>query len=197
MFTDENFEIRREFVDEQDYRRTPSLDWVPRAVVLLVAAYVLASVLGWLGTIPKPQPSTRRANEPTQTDGRSPARPIGGERSSNPSVGRSAPTQRGAQEAPENEVVVVEAGAAAPAFQWVCGGVTTVCRLDSNGIALQGFLLRNGAIVASGIRPNLATPAAWGCGVQNGTELICTIQEVRGGATQYFIYDGHVVKEMS
>jgi hypothetical protein len=194
--TDENFEIRPEFVDEQDYRRTTSLDRVARAVVLLVAAYVLASALGWFGTIPKPQPSTRSANEPAQTDGRSAARPIGGERSSSPSAGRSTPTQRGAQEAPENEVVVEEAGASAPVFQWVCGGVRTFCRLDSNGVALQGFLLRNGGIVASAIRPSLATPAAWECEVRNGTELFCSIQDGRGRIVQSFIYDGNVVKEV-
>src|SRR5205809_4182021 len=107
MFSDENFEIRPEFVDEQDYRRTTSLDWVVRTVVLFIAACVLAAVLGWFGTIPKPQPSTRSANEHIQTDGRSSARPTGGERRSDPPVERSTPAARGAaQEAPENEVVV-------------------------------------------------------------------------------------------
>src|SRR5881394_4086006 len=108
MYSDENFEIRTEFVDRQDYLRTSTHGWVARAVVLLFAACVLAAVLGWFETIPKPQSSTRSVNEPTQTDGRSPARPIGGERSSDSPVGRSIPTQRGAQEAPENEVVVEE-----------------------------------------------------------------------------------------
>src|SRR5713226_5277637 len=115
MYSDENLEIRPEFVDEQDYRRTSTHGWVALAVVLLFAAVVLAAVLRWFetGTIPNPQPSTRSANEHIQTDGGSPARPIGGERRPDPPVERSTPAARGAaqKKAPENEVVVEETGA--------------------------------------------------------------------------------------
>src|SRR5205814_10232301 len=108
---------------------------------------------------------------------------------------RSTPAERGAtQEAPENEVVLDESGASAPVFQWVCG--RNSCRLDSNGISLQAFVLRNGQVIESGIRPGLATPAAWGCGVNNGTELFCSNQDGRGRIIQSFIYDGNVVKEV-
>ena len=198
MYSDENFEIRPEFVDEQDDRRTSSFDGAARAVVLLVAACVLAVALGWFGTVPKPQPSTRSPNEHIQTDGRSPARPIGGERSSDPPVERSTRAEQGAaQEAPQYEVVVEDTGASAPVFRWVCGGVATFCRLDSNGIGLQGFLLRNGGIVASEIRPNSATPPGpWGCAVLNGTELFCSVQDGRGHIIQSFTYDGKILKEV-
>ena len=167
-------------------------------VVLISAALIFVAFLAWCWswTLPQPKHSTRSRYEHIQKDGRSPARPVGGERRGNPPAGRPTSTQAGAQEAPQHEMVLRPEGAPAPVFQWVCGGVKTFCRLDSNGTALQGFFVQNGEVVSSAIRPNLATPAAWGCGVRDSTELLCTIQVGRDRIIQSFVYDGKTVKEV-
>jgi hypothetical protein len=83
-----------------------------------------------------------------------------------------------------------EGGASAPSFQWICGGPRPFCRLDSNGVAIQGFLLQNGGVVRSLVRPNLPTPAGWGCSVRYGTELFCSVQDGQGHIIQSASYDG-------
>src|SRR5438094_1230849 len=93
-------------------------------VVILFAACLLAAIVGWLWsftlTPQQRQLTQERMYEYLQEARGSPARPSGGGGSSDPQPGRSTPTQTGAQDPPQIEVVPTlgeEKGAAvAPAF---------------------------------------------------------------------------------
>jgi len=93
-------------------------------VVILFAACLLAAIVGWLWSFtltPQQQQLTQeRIYEYLQKARGSPARPSGGGGSSDSQPGRSTPTQAGAQDPPQIEVVPTlgeEKGAAeAPAF---------------------------------------------------------------------------------
>jgi len=135
MYSDRNFNIRPEFRERLPRVRTQNEDveafaeiggmliqgftYLCALVVILFAAVLLAAILGWSWTILKPQTLTERRQHVDIQEARgSSARPGGGERSSpSPESGRS--TSTGAQEAPQDEVVLKEKGAAevaAPAF---------------------------------------------------------------------------------
>ena len=128
MYSDRNFEIRprEKYVDPEETQTNPSRVFI--AVVILFAVLLGAACLGWLWSFTQVNPSTSTSNpqrsrhEYFQEQRRSPARSGGGERSGDPPAERSTATQRGAQEAPQNKVVVAEQGALAPSFQWVMPG---------------------------------------------------------------------------
>src|SRR6266498_999495 len=93
-------------------------------VVLISAALILVAFLAWCWswTLPQHKPLTQRRDHVDIQEVRgSSARPVGGERSSDPQPGRSTPTQTGAQDASQDEVGLKGRGASAPIFQWVCG----------------------------------------------------------------------------
>ena len=177
----------------------------------VVISLVVGLVLLFLGRSliqgsPSTQPLTeRKQNEYLQAERRSPARSGGGERSSSPPAERptpirsgsqaASPTQGGAQEAPQNEVVVKEQGASAPSFHWVCFRPLMLCDVqDSMGNIIQEFWLTNWSISSSAIHSSYGRlPPAWGCAVKE-QKLDCSFQDGRGHVIQRFLYDGQNIQ---
>src|SRR6266566_1142783 len=108
MYSDPNFNIRSEFVDPEEFQflespaRTLGNDFeegfgvLGRVIIgflvfvgILFAALMLAAVAGWLWSFTQVNPPTQPQAQGSQHEyfqeaRRSPARPVGGERSGNP-----------------------------------------------------------------------------------------------------------------
>jgi hypothetical protein len=216
MYSDRNFEIRPEFCEELPGRlftHLPAQEHLEDfgegfgeffrmlfiTVVLLLAALFVAALLGMLDA-PKPQTLTRKEcatcqfsesqrklkppeSRETMYSSPSPRTPINPQ--PNPSE-RSSPIPSGS-----NEV-----GASAPSFTWRCAANGVLyCRLYSNGVPLQGFILNGaqGTVESGPVSPNVPTPVDWGCMSINETELYCTL--VKDGRVFGFSYDGVNIKE--
>src|SRR5712692_1275106 len=163
MYTNRNFELLDYETNETPPVNTPVnvadaelFGAIFSAVVISVAVgLVLFLGLSFTHGSPSTQPLTeRKQNEYLQAERRSPARSGGGERSGDRPAERptpirsgsqaASPTQGGAQEAPQNEVVVEEQGASAPSFHWVCFRPLMLCEVqDSMGNTIQEFWITN------------------------------------------------------
>ena len=203
-FTDGNFELLDYETNETPPVNAPAnvgdaglFGIIFGTVVISLAVGVVLLFLGLLKQgSPSTQPLTeRKQNEYLQAERRSPARSGGGERSSSPPAERSTPTQRGAQETPQNKVVVAEQGASAPSFHWFCFRGSMLCEVqDSMGNTIQEFWLENWSIKSSAIHSSYGRlPLAWGCGVKV-PKLDCSFQDGRGHIIQRFLYDGQNIE---
>ena len=209
MYTNRNFELLDYETNETPPVNAPAnvgdaglFGIIFGTVVISLAVGVVLLFLGrsLIQGSPSTQPLTeRKQNEYLQAERRSPARSGGGERSSSPPAERSTPTQGGAQEAPQHEVVVKEQGASAPSFHWFCFRGSMLCEVqDSMDNTIQEFWLENWSIkstwtanhVAIAVRASYGRlPLPWGCEVKV-PKLDCSLQDGRGHIIERFLYDG-------
>src|SRR6266849_2237184 len=195
MYSNRNFEIREEYVDPDEIQFMPpefswealgqGIAWVFGFVAILFAAGIVVAIVGWIWSFtqvnPPTQPQAQRSQqEHLQEERRSPARPIGGERSGNPQASGRTQQHRnlpaGTEASPQNQVVqpIEERRASVPVFHWVCLQGSLQCEVqDSTGNSIQKYWLANGSINSSAIQSSYGRlPPAWGCAV-SGQKLQC------------------------